>query len=755
MVRDSRKIAAILAADVVDYSRLMGADEAGTLAALKARRAIFDEQVREFDGREFGSVGDSLMARFGSAVNAVSCALAIQELVEAANAPLPPAQRMHLRIGVNLGDVIEEHGSAFGDAVNIAARLQALAKPGHVLISGPVYDQVHLRLPARFIAAGTRQVKNIREPVRTYEVLPPEQPGLRGRAATAAARLLSRRVVRAAIVIVTLSASAALGLYWREIPVPGTDRTLGALLLKADPERPANAIAVLPFVNLSGDPANDYLGEGLAEELAHRLAKIPGLRVASRTSAFAFKGKDAGLDEISGRLGVGYIVEGSVRRQADRVRVNASLVDSVTGTSRWSNSYEESSGDMFAVESDIGTQVIAALELVLGTHAAEGAPAPSGGSGVAYDYYLQGLSYLRQSKTARTLAAAEELFGRALSAQPDFARAQAGLCETRVEQYALERLPALVHSAEEACRRAKALDSTAQEVHMAAGTLRLATGDAAVAEAEYRQALAIAPQSADVLLGLATALAAGDRNEEAERAFRQAIAAHPRYAAAELQYGNFLLVQGRAGDAVPHYVRATILEPDNPNAFSNLGAAYIHLGDFDQAAEALTRSLAIEPRRGSYSNLGIVQYYRGRFREAAEMFAEATELAPADHRPWGNLADALRFDRRENESQAAYRKAFELVDGELKVNPKHAANQAQAAYYATRLGDGDRARRCIAIALAEGDDNNDVHYYVGLAELGLGDKVKAAAHIRRARQLGYPDNILKAAPELGEIRTMI
>ena len=181
MVKDSRKIAAILAADVVEYSRLMGADEPGTLAALKIRRAVFDELVKEFDGREFGSVGDSLMAEFPSAVNAVLCAQAIQQRTEEENASLPAARRMHLRIGVNLGDVIEENGSAFGDAVNVAARLQSLAKPGGLLISRSVYDQVHLKVQARFIDAGTRQVKNIEEPVRTFEVLPAEAAGFAGR----------------------------------------------------------------------------------------------------------------------------------------------------------------------------------------------------------------------------------------------------------------------------------------------------------------------------------------------------------------------------------------------------------------------------------------------------------------------------------------------------------------------------------------------------------------------------------------------
>jgi adenylate cyclase len=755
MIRDSRKIAAILAADVVDYSRLMGADEAGTLAALKARRALFEELVREFDGHEFGSVGDSLMAAFQSAVNAVSCALEIQQRIEADNASLSPARHMHLRIGVNLGDVIEEKGSLFGDAVNVAARLQALAKPAGVLISGAVYEQVHLKIPARYIAAGARQIKNIEEPVRTFEVLPPEPPGFAGRVAAMFSHLASRRVLRATSAVALLTAAVALGLFWREIPVPGTGESLGTLLGSAGDAPPPDSIAVLPFLNMSGDSRDNYLGEGLAEELAHRLAKIPGLHVAARTSAFAVMGKDLSVNEIAQRLGVSYVVEGSVKRQADRVRVNAALVEAGSGSSRWSNTYEAQSDDFFTIESDIGNQVLTALELVLGTDAGPAATPRPQGSVAAYDFFLQGLSYLRQPKSAKSLDAAEQLFRRALAEQPDFARAQAGLCETQVERYALERVPALVTAAEEACARARALDSTAQEVHMAVGNLRLATGAAAEAEASYRQALAIVPKSPDALIGLAAALAAGGKADEAEGTYKRAIAAQQRYAAAHLAYGNFLALHGRQSDAIPVYEHAAILGPDNPNAFNNLGSAYLHVGDLEKAIAAFERSLAIEPRRASYNNSGTVYYYLGQQRKAAEMFRKAIELAPSDHRLWGNLADALLYDSQAAEAMKTYRRALELAEGELEINPRHAVNQAQAAYYASRLGNGDRARRSIAVALAEGDASYYVHYYVGLAELGLGNKDRAVTHIRRARQLGFPESLFRVAPELGDIRTMI
>lgn len=752
MQKDNRIIAAILAADVVEYSRLMATDEPGTLATLKARRSLFADQVAEFDGLEFGSVGDSLMARFPSAVNAVAAALSIQQAVAAENAALPPARRMLFRVGVNLGDVIEEKGGVFGDAVNVAARLQALAKPGGVMISGPVYDQVHAKLGARYLDAGTRQVKNIRAPVRTYEVLPAVPAGVGARIAAALSGLASRRVLRGALVGVAIGTALALGLFWRHIPVPAAGGNLGAVLAPAQVPAPANMLAVLPFINLTGDSANDYIGDGLAEELVHRLSRVPGLRVAARGSAFAYKGKDVDVRTIAESLGVNYVVEGSVRRQGNLVRVNAALVERASGVNRWSKSYE-SSGDLQAVETEIGTQVLAALEQVLGIRPQ--APAPRAGGIAAYDLYLQGLSYLRQPKTARSLDAAEGLFRTALADQVDFARAQAGLCQTLVERYLLERVPAHVAAAEEACATAQSLDPSAYEVHEAVGGLRLVTGDVEEAEAAFRRALAIVPESPDVLIGLAAALADGGDPAGSKRTLEQAIAAQPRYAASQTQYGQLLLQLGQVREAIAPFRHAALLEPDNAGAYNNLGAAYLYAGEFDEAAEAFSRSLAIEPRYSSYSNTGTGLYYRGRFGEAAEMFGKATELAAADHRVWGNLADALLLDGRAAEAGKAFARAFALVEGELAVNPKMATNQALAAYYASRLRDGERARQRIDGALAEGDDESEVHYQVARAELGLGDEASAIAHLRRARELGYPEVFLKSAPELVEVRDRI
>ncbi len=247
---------------------------------------------------------------------------------------------------------------------------------------------------------------------------------------------------------------------------------------------------------------------------------------------------------------------------------------------------------------------------------------------MAYDFYLQGLAYLRQAKSAKPLEVAEQLFERALAEQPDFARAQAGLCETRVERYVLEKVPVYVAAAEEACANAEALDSGAPEVHMAVGRLRLATGDDGGGGGFVSaRACTGAPVSrrADWTCRRACCRR---KEDEAESTYRRAIAAQSSYAAAYVAYGNFLLSHGRAADAVPEYERATILTPDDPNALSNLGGAYFLLGNLEKAADAFARSLALEPRRASYSNTGLVHYYLGQYGEAAEMYRKAIEFAP-------------------------------------------------------------------------------------------------------------------------------
>ena len=322
-----RRLAAILAADVVGYSRLMEADEEATARTLGAYRKIVDGLVADHDGRVFGSAGDSVVAEFPSPVEAVRCAVDIQRELEARNADLPEDRRMRLRIGVNLGDVIVEGDNLLGDGVNIAARLETLADPGGICLSRSVFDQVKKQLDLGYEDLGEHEVKNIAEPVRVYRVL--TDPAAAGKVigATKPATPAWKRVALAAAVVVLVGVAGAVG--WQRPWEPKVEPASVERMAFTLPDKPS--IAVLPFTNMSGDPEQEYFADGMTDDLITDLSNISGLFVIARNSVFTYKGKPVKVRQVAEELGVRYVLEGSVRRAGDQVRVNAQLIDAVTG----------------------------------------------------------------------------------------------------------------------------------------------------------------------------------------------------------------------------------------------------------------------------------------------------------------------------------------------------------------------------------------------------------------------------------------
>jgi TolB-like protein len=305
-----RRLAAILAADVVGYSRLMEADETGTLAALKARRRdVLEPLVAQHEGRIFKVTGDGVLVEFASAVNAVQCAVELQQGMSAANNSQPDDQHIVLRIGVNLGDVIVEGSDLYGDGVNIAARLEGTAEPGGILISGTAYDYVKNKVKVGFDDLGTQSLKNIGEPVRVYRVAD----------------------------LPTVVPSAA----------------------KSTPAKPS--IAVLPFVNMSGDPEQEYFSDGITGDIITDLSKVSTLNVLSRNTTFTFKGKAVDIGQIAQRLKVGYFVEGSVRKAGGRVRITAQLIDAIKDRHVWGERYDRDLNNIFALQDEIAQAIVAAL----------------------------------------------------------------------------------------------------------------------------------------------------------------------------------------------------------------------------------------------------------------------------------------------------------------------------------------------------------------------------------------------------------
>jgi adenylate cyclase len=374
--RAERRLAAILAADVAGYSRLMGADEEGTLERLKAlRRELFDPTVAEHHGRIVKVAGDGLLVAFSSVVDAVRCAVAVQQAMPARNAGVPEARRIEWRIGINLGDLIVEGDDLYGDGVNIAARIEALADPGGVFVSHTVHDQVRDRLPLVFEDLGEQQLKNIVRPLRVYRV--------------------------------------------RDAPAPAAEGTAPALPL---PDKPS--IAVLPFANLSGDPEQEYFVDGMVEEITTAIARLPWLFVIARNSSFAYKGKSPDLRQVGRELGVRYVLEGSVRKAGNRVRITGQLIDTTTGAHIWADCFEGALDDIFALQDEVASRVVCAIEPKLRQSEIERAKRKPTESLDAYDLYLRAQAEYHKY-TEGSVGQAIELAKRALAIDPAYAPAAA------------------------------------------------------------------------------------------------------------------------------------------------------------------------------------------------------------------------------------------------------------------------------------------------------------------------------------------
>jgi adenylate cyclase len=555
MLKDSRKIAAILAADIVGYSRLMGVDEEGTLAALKIRRAIFDRLVSEFEGQEFGSVGDSLMAQFPSALNAVRCAQAIQSAIAAENESLPTERRMTLRIGVNLGDVIEENGLLFGDAVNIAARLQALATPGGVLIAGIVYEQVRNKLSASFTFIGKRQVKNIADPVACYEVTEPVVASFAQRVVA----VLKRRVVISAAAYVFLSwllvsaferyYGAAGALPWalpalitllaagfipalavasrfdrRHWLAPRIRITLTSIatvlccvivwfawLGMPQPAAPERSVAVLAFENLSQESSGNVIALGISEAVLHQLASVQQLAVIARTSSFAFQGHNEDVREIGRKLSARYLLEGSVQSDQNQLRVTAQLIDAASGDHLWSMRFDKTRQDIFAVQDEIALAVARALRLSLDASTTDKLTGQRTANLEAYFAYLQGRALASTLRIADLKSAAEQ-FTRALELDAGFAPAYVELASAKLQVAEFEitddrrlRFEAALTQASELIAKALELDPANGHAYVERAYIS-AFSDLAAAEAAYRRGIELSPSYAKAYVGLAAVL---------------------------------------------------------------------------------------------------------------------------------------------------------------------------------------------------------------------------------------------------------
>jgi len=522
-----RKLTAILSADVVGYSRLMDDNEEATVRTLNVYRGSMKALILQHRGRVVDATGDNLLAEFTSVVDALKCSVKIQHELDERNTDLSSERIMEFRIGVNVGDVIEEEDRIYGDGVNIAARVEALAEAGGICITGRAYDHLKNKLDFGYQYLGEHSVKNIPEPVRVYKVLMDPK---------AAGKVLGEKrktkrwigIVTAIVLIVGVGGLAGWYLYLKHskrIDPASLDRMAYTL-----PDKPS--IAVLPFDNLSGEPEQEYFSDGITDDLITDLSKISGLFVIARNSAFAYKAKAVKIRQVAEELGVRYVLEGSVRKADNRVRINAQLIDTTTGGHLWAERYDRNYKDIFELQDEVIGKIVSALTIkITGTEQTQLARRPTDNL-EAYDYYLRAERDV-YSEDDSLLSKTLSLYEKAIAIDPNFAEAYAGYARAAVDVWRLNYVnvlagPVARKRAYEAAARALELDANLPRAYSVLGVLQVMDGRYDEAIASTNKAVSLGPNSADAYVNLALVLMFSGKPAEALAAMETSLRLNPK-----------------------------------------------------------------------------------------------------------------------------------------------------------------------------------------------------------------------------------
>jgi adenylate cyclase len=650
-----RKLTAILHADVKGYSRLMGEDEESTARTLNVYKEVVTGFIQHHRGRVVGTAGDSMLAEFASVIDATRCAVEIQKELKTKNSELPENRRMEFRIGVNLGDVIEDGEQILGDGINIAARLESLSDPGGICISGKAYDEVKNKLPLGYKYLGEQAVKNIAEPVRVYRVL--MEPGAAGKV-IGEKKAKPRQWQKAAIslvvaVIVVVAAVVIWKLYTPSAPQPevtSKDKITApqpekpsvtvptspapsvepALKEKVTPPLPEKvtkpapppapkmevaskdkmafplpdkpSIAVLPFVNMSGDPKQEFLCDGITEEITTALSKVRQLFVISRQSTFSYKGKPVKVKQVSEELGVRYVLEGSVQKCGDKIRINAQLIDALKGHHIWAERYDRDLTDLFALQDDITMKVLKAIQVKLteGEWAFRAEKYFRGKQG--RDCYLKMTevrNYLRASNIEDTRVS-RRITEEMVEMCPENPMSYVMLGYVNLTEYWLGIGKSPRESIEkgiELAQKALAMDDSLYSAHGLLSGLYALKKEYEKSIAEGERAVALDPGGAEANLLYGTSLNYGGRPEEAIPVLQKALRLDPLgLPGTFLQFGHAYRVMGRFEEAVSEYKKALQRAPDNFFAHLSLAATYSMMAREQEARAEAAEVLRLNPK---------------------------------------------------------------------------------------------------------------------------------------------------------------
>jgi TolB-like protein/Flp pilus assembly protein TadD len=518
---------------------------------------------------------------------------------------------------------------------------------------------------------------------------------------------------------------------------------------------PANSIAVLAFENFDGQPESDYFADGLAEEILNHLSSINELNVAARSSSFRFRGERVDVREIAQLLNVGHILEGSVRREGNRIRISAQLIDGKEGFNAWSKSYDRNLDDVFAIQKEIAFAVVNELKIALSVDSQNRLQQTHSENIDAYIFYLQGLEKLRSSQDVERISTANKLFNQSLAIDSTFSRAYAGICEANLAMYENTNAINDFTNAEIACEKAQSLNvDSNSEVLVALGRLYRFSGSYQRAEKILLEAITISPTEADAYIELGEVQLTQEKFDEAEATFLRAIDLKRNYWKAYEALANFYYTKEQYSDAANTYEIVARLTPDSSRGYIGKGSAYWMLGDTQKALQAYERSLDLNPSRQTYTNLGMFYYYAGQFEQAADMQKKALGFAETDHRVWGRLAESYRFiPEQESESQYAYKRAAELARDNLQINKEDWHTRAILGLYLVYLGEQTKGVKLLDTAIEQSGRNPEILYFKALAVLQEGDPEKAITLLQEAVTLEqYYRQFIALDPDLKRLQ---
>jgi len=590
--KTKRKLTAILSADVKGYSRLMGEDEKATVEMLKTYREVMGKLIRQYQGRVIDSPGDNLLSEFTSVVDAVECSVKIQEELKKRNEELPENRRMEFRIGVHHGDVIEDEERIYGDGVNIAARIEGLAEGGGICISRTSFDSVKNKLKLGYKYLGEHSVKNIAEPVRVYKVLmEPEAAGkVIGEERPKPKQWRWAAIAVIATLVLVAGALAIWNFYLRPPFEPASVDKMAFPL----PEKPS--IAVLPFDNISDDPKQEYFSDGLTEEIITALSKTEQMFVIARNSTFTYKGKPVKVQQVAEDLGIRYVLEGSVRKDAGRVRITAQLVDAIKGSHLWAERYDRDLKDIFAIQDDITKQIIAALHVKLTIGGDARLSARGTNSLEAYLKFLQAREHhMRFNKKDNLIS--RRLVEEAISIDPEYGTAYSLLAATHMLDVWLQATKSPKQSMGKAIELSRKAITLGSYGHSLLGWLYVMVGQYDKAIAECQKAVSLNPSSATARTFYGLALGSSGRFEEAVHELEQGVRLDPFSSSFSLRsLGNAYSYMGRHEEAISICKKAVQRAPNDLISHLILTRAYSMAGRVEEARTAAAEILRINPK---------------------------------------------------------------------------------------------------------------------------------------------------------------